>query len=119
MADRFIFIFQLWLAFIAIGFVHMLLCWRTLQSRGIGTPVFKVFYGGPVSQFVWRGTSFQLGWIPLGIFVKWDEDQYPRAPWWLRVGIPLLGPCVAGLAAYPLLGGELWHAQMARSFGQI
>ena len=119
MTDRLVFLYYLWSAFCSIGLVHMLICWVALRRNGIGAPEFQVFYGKPIARFLWRGTSFQLGWIPMGMFVKWDEEQYPRAPWLFRAGMPLLGPLAAALAALVLLGSDLWLEQVTKSFAQI
>jgi hypothetical protein len=118
-ADRLWFLFDVWLVWMAAGFLHMWVAWVTLQRWGGGAPEFKIFYGKPLATVVWRRTSFILGWIPLGFYVKYNEEVFPYLPWRLRAANPLTGPVAVALGAGLLLGfWNLWE-QLGKSFGQI
>jgi membrane-associated protease RseP (regulator of RpoE activity) len=119
MIGRWQFLLDVWLIWMGAGFVHILLVWLALRRCDLQAPEFKVFYGKPLFAFPFRGTVFALGWIPLGMYVKWDEEEFPAAPWRYRAGIPLVGPIAIALVSLLLLGWSPWVAQVMRSFRQF
>lgn len=91
------------LAFALMIFIHELGHYWTARRFGVGIEKFSIGFGAPIFKFHRKGVLWQVGWIPLGGFVKMqgenpeDHDADPelsfqKKPWWQRALIAFSGP---------------------------
>jgi len=79
------------------------------KALGIGVPVFSVGMGPQLASFHWRGTEYQLSWLPVGGYVRLagadpfgeqdpdavevpPEQDFMRRPIWQRLLVMFAGP---------------------------
>lgn len=118
MTDRLWFLFEIWLATMSAGLIHMLVAWFAAVRAGVDVVEFKVFYGKPIVTLKWQLTSISLGWLPLGMYVKFHEESYPYTSWKQRGVLPLVGPIVVAMGALCFLGVENGGRELIKGFGQ-
>ncbi|HPN41622.1 MAG TPA: RIP metalloprotease RseP [Candidatus Cloacimonadota bacterium] len=91
------------LALALMIFIHELGHYWTARRFGVGIEKFSIGFGAPLLKFHRKGVLWQIGWIPLGGYVKMqgenpdDTDADPalsfqQKPWWQRALIAFSGP---------------------------
>jgi len=91
------------LAFALMIFIHELGHYWTARRFGVGIEKFSIGFGAPIFKFHRKGVLWQIGWIPLGGFVRMkgedpeDSDADPSLSfqakaWWKRALIAFSGP---------------------------
>ncbi len=91
------------LAFGIMIFVHELGHFLVARAFGVGIEKFSLGFGKPILQFVRKGVSYRIGWIPLGGYVKMkgenidapdldDKTSFRKKSWWKRALIGFSGP---------------------------
>lgn len=91
------------LAFALMIFIHELGHYWMARRFGVGIEKFSIGFGKPILCFERKGVSWQIGWIPLGGFVKMKgdepadldshiDDSFVHKPWWQRALIAFSGP---------------------------
>lgn len=104
------------LAIMAMIIIHELGHLAAAKWLGMHAPTFSLFFGRPILKKHWRGTDYQMGWLPLGGFVKISgmsrEEELPDgvtgtrycdAPIWKRIIVILAGPVANLVLAFLLL----------------
>lgn len=93
------------LAFALMIFIHELGHYWTARRFGVGIEKFSIGFGKPLFRFQRKGVQWQIGWIPLGGYVKMHgenpddevedaqrELSFQHKAWWQRALIAFSGP---------------------------
>lgn len=98
------------LAILALSFlifIHELGHYFMAKKEGMRVETFSIGMGSPIISWEWKETSWQLGWIPFGGYVKiagTDTDKaqdltkikdgyFSKSPW-ARIKVSFMGPLV-------------------------
>jgi len=104
------------LALMAMIVIHELGHLLAAKWMGMDVPKFSLFFGRPLAKKHWRGTDYQIGWIPAGGFVKITgmtrEEEVPEdmqgkrycdSPAWRKIVVIAAGPLANLALAFLLL----------------
>lgn len=91
------------LAFALMIFIHELGHFWMARRFGVGIEKFSIGFGKPLISFTHKDVLWQIGWIPLGGFVKMrgdnpsdlvdaPEDSFVKKPWYQKALIAFAGP---------------------------
>jgi regulator of sigma E protease len=95
-------------------FIHELGHFLVAKMFGVHVEVFSVGFVGSVFSFQWKETRYQLGWVPLGGYVRMlgehggrvppsmQKVSFSHKPLWQRSLVVLAGP-LANLLVLPIL----------------
>ena len=76
----------------------------------IGVEEVQLFYGKPVASLQAGGIQWNLGWIPTGFSVKYQQERFQALPRPAQTAFYLLMPLPLIAIGVALLGGEgAWH----------
>jgi len=116
------------LAALALGilvFIHELGHYFVAKKMGMIIEVFSIGFGRPILKWRWNNVDWQLGWLPLGGYVKIvgmefskkDKNTYNEPcdipngffakPPWRRILVVAAGPCANFILAF-LLFVAIW-----------
>ena len=99
MLNALIVIAALVFAVISHEYGHMVM----IKICGGVVPEFGIGFGRKIGSFEFRGTYYRIGWMPLGGYVKPDQESFNRLPAYKRNMVYLAGPLVNILSAALIL----------------